>query len=287
MGEPVMKVVPLSRVKVGPLNPRHALRHLDELMDSLRQHGLLQPVVVRPAADGDFELVAGHRRFAAAEALGWTEIPVSISTVDQDDAAVLMLVENLQRDDLTPREEADGLELLLRQRRWTTIQVAEAIKRSPAYVSKRLRVFEDELLGPLVLDNRLAVSSAEELLPLRAADKRRLAEAAVAGNWDHAQVRAAARAVFDSKNGRRGPGILRQTKELRASLQGLVPTDLSDAERQQLRLLFLDLAVVARAPVAASRLVFPALDAAPQPRQTRRRTTTRRAPRTSASTESS
>ncbi len=274
-----MKVVPLSRIKVGQANPRSSLRHLDELTESLRQHGLLQPVVVRPAADGDFELVAGHRRLAAAEALGWTEIPVSVSTVDQDDAAVLTLVENLQRDDLTPREEAHGFELLLRQRHWTTTQVAEAIQRSPAYVSKRLRVFEDELLGPLVLDNRLAVSSAEEVLPLRAADKRRVTEAAVAGNWDHAQVRAAARAVFDSKKPQATPSILRQTKQLRASLQGVIPTDLSETERQQLRLLFLDLAVVARAPVAGSGIVFPRLDAAPKVRQTRPRTRIRRSSR--------
>jgi ParB family chromosome partitioning protein len=93
-----------------------------------------------------------------------SHVPVVVREEDSDQAYLLMLVENLQREDLSPREEAELLGRLMRERRWTTRQVAAATHRSQPYVSWRLRVYEDRILRPLVLDNRLPVSTAEELL---------------------------------------------------------------------------------------------------------------------------
>ena len=177
-------------------NPQHDGRHtapVDELAESLREHGLLQPIVLRdhPSLGDRYEVVAGHRRLAAARSRGWTHIPAMLRTVTADEAHLLTFVENLQRADLSPREESEALKALVRERGWSTRQVAAAVSRSQSYVSRRLRVFEDPVVGPLVVQDQLKVSAAEELLPLADARKRRLAKQAVQQQWDRAQVRLA------------------------------------------------------------------------------------------------
>lgn len=183
--------VALSAIQPSPRNPRHS-GDVDELAESLRVHGLLQPVVVRRTAAG-YELIAGHRRYEAAKRIGWTEIPAVVRDESEAEAYILTLVENLQREDLSPKEEASALEVLVRERGWTTRQVGEAIKRSHAYVSRRLRVFDDPVLAPLVLTSRLPVSCAEEFL--RTADpktRKKLAIQATQEQWTVGQARRAA-----------------------------------------------------------------------------------------------
>jgi ParB-like chromosome segregation protein Spo0J len=114
---------------------------IDELADSLRAHRLLQAMVVRRDGTG-YELIAGHRRLEAAKQLQWAEIAAVVRDETDDQAYILMLVENLQREDLTPKEGAAALETLIHARGWSTRQVGEALERSPMYVSRRLRVFE-------------------------------------------------------------------------------------------------------------------------------------------------
>jgi ParB/RepB/Spo0J family partition protein len=157
--------LPLSAIQPNPRNPRQRIDDIGELADSTRAYRLLQPIVVRRRGAG-YELIAGHRRREAARFLGWLEIAATVRDESDDDAYLLTLVENLQRQGLSPKEEAAALEVLVRERGWSTRQVGDAIKRSPMYVSKRLRVFEDPVLGAPVLINRLPVSTAEELLRL-------------------------------------------------------------------------------------------------------------------------
>jgi ParB family chromosome partitioning protein len=181
----------VAAIRPSPRNPRLTLEGIDELASSLSDHGLLQPVVVRRVGK-EFELIAGHRRLEAARLLDWPAIAAVVRDEAQDQAYILTLVENLQREDLTPKEEAAALEVLVRERGWSTRQVGEAIKRSPIYVSRRLRVFEDDVLAPLVLKKGLPVSTAEELL--RAADpemRRELAEEAVRSGWNQRTARQA------------------------------------------------------------------------------------------------
>jgi ParB family chromosome partitioning protein len=143
---------------------------------------------------GDYELIAGHRRYAAAGALGWTQIAAVVRDESEEQAYILTLVENLQREDLQPKEEAAALEVLVRERGWSTRQVGDAIKRSPMYVSKRLRVFEDQVLAQPVLANQLAVSTAEELLRVPDDERVSLVEQAIAEHWGQAQARQAVEA---------------------------------------------------------------------------------------------
>src|SRR6476619_2159321 len=157
MQESTITPIPIDRIAPSPRNPRQSLDHLDELTDSIRAYGLLQPIVVREHDDGRFEVVAGHRRFAAVQSLGWSTVPAIVRQADQGEAYLLALIENLQRDNLSPREEAEALEILVRENRLSTRQVAEAVKRSASYVSRRLRVFEDPVLAPLVLQRALTV----------------------------------------------------------------------------------------------------------------------------------
>src|SRR5579859_1556265 len=186
--------LPVSSIQPSPRNPRHALTGLDELAASIQAHGLMQPVVVRRLAEG-YQLVAGHRRLEAARLLGWSEIAAVVRDETEDQAYILTLVENLQREDLTPKEEAAALEVLVRERGWTTRQVGEAIKRSHVYVSRRLRVFEDDVLAPMVLARGLTVSTAEELLRAPDAEARKeLAAQAADRQWTWGEAR---RAVAD------------------------------------------------------------------------------------------
>jgi ParB family transcriptional regulator, chromosome partitioning protein len=249
--------VSLDRIQPSPRNPRRGLANVEELAASIRSYGLLQPVVLRPH-NGSYEVVAGHRRLAAVKELGWTEIPAVVREANDSDAFLMTLVENLQRSDLSAREESRALETLVRERGWSTRQVAEAIKRSPAYVSKRLRVFEDTVLAPLVLQNRITISAAEELLTVSADKRRTLAQRAADEHWDHATVRASVkgrRAVSSSRKA----GIVRFARGLRTVLRDVLPHELTEAQRRELRLLFMDLAMLAKAPPEKREIVFPPL----------------------------
>jgi ParB family chromosome partitioning protein len=212
--------LPVDAIQPSPRNPRHDMGDVAELAESLRAHGLLQPIVVRRASQG-YELIAGHRRHAAARVLGWAQIDAVVreETNDQD-AYILTLVENLQREDLSPREEASALEVLVRERGWSTRQVGQAISRGPMYVSRRLRVFEDTTLAPLVLSNKLAVSTAEELLVVADVKRRaELARLAAKERWERPHVRAAVReciAAIQAPSPRLASHIRTLTQELAA-----------------------------------------------------------------------
>jgi ParB family chromosome partitioning protein len=262
MDDADVRRVPVDQVRPNPRNPRPALGRVDELAQSIAVHGLLQPIIVRPVVDA-FEIVAGHRRFAAVLELKWPDVPAIVRPVEDDDAYVLALVENLQRENLTARQESRSLELLVRERGWTTRDVAQAIKRSQAYVSKRLRVFDDAVLAPYVLKDQLPVSIAEELLPLPRARKLELARRAADEGWVRVQVRAALGKKRSTTTRRLSSSTLdRRVRDLRACLRDVSGWELTEKNRRELRLLFADLAMLAKAPALPRERVFPALPVA-------------------------
>ena len=112
--------LPVNAIQPSPRNPRQSLTGIDELAASIQAHGLMQPIVVRPVANG-YELVAGHRRLEAARLLGWTEIAVIVRDENEDEAYILTLVENLQREDLSPEK---------RRRRSSSWSVSAAGRRA-------------------------------------------------------------------------------------------------------------------------------------------------------------
>ncbi len=245
--------VAVDQVRPSARNPRHKLDGIDELAGSLREYGLLQPVVVRHV-DGGYELIAGHRRVEAARLLGWAEIAAVVRDETDSQAYLLTLTENLQRQNLSPREEAAALDRLASENGWTTRQIGSAIQRSHMHVSRRLRVFEDVVLAPLVQQEQLKVSTAEELLRVTDVDERKvLAGRAVREAWERSDVR---RVLAERANGvgpersvpsrgQRAREVTRLVGELRSLLAAGPVGDLPPAARGDLRSLYQQLALLA------------------------------------------
>ena len=157
-------------IRPNPFQPRQDVdpAALDELKASIRQAGLLQPVVVRPVPhDGGFELIAGERRLRACQALGWERIPAVKREVDDRTALTLALIENLQRDDLSPVDEARGYARLIAEFSLAQQDVADAVGRDRSTVANALRLLK---LPPAVLamlhEGALSVGHARALLTL-------------------------------------------------------------------------------------------------------------------------
>jgi ParB family chromosome partitioning protein len=181
----------VAHIVPSPHNPREDLGDIDELAGNIDAFDLLQPVVVRRLGSDQYELIAGHRRFAAMQRLGRSKIAAVVRDADEDQAYLLALAENLARKDLTPAEEAASLAVLVQEHDWSLREVAEAIHKSHAYVSQRLRVFESQDLRKPVLKQRLSVSAAEELLRVPPEQRAELVKQAVRERWTPAQARAA------------------------------------------------------------------------------------------------
>ncbi|MBP1851858.1 ParB family chromosome partitioning protein [Rhizobium halophytocola] len=136
--------IPIEFVSRNPRNPRRYFNEdeLQELATSLRQHGIVQPVVVRTVANDRFEIIAGERRWRAAQLAGLTEIPVIVRDVDDRTALELAIVENVQRADLNPLEEALGYDQLIAEYSYTQNDLGEVIGKSRSHVANSLRLLK-------------------------------------------------------------------------------------------------------------------------------------------------
>lgn len=164
-----LRDVPLDRIRANPLQPRQNFNpeELAELEASLRVSGLLQPVTVREREDGDFELIAGERRLRAATRLGWATIPALVRPLDNRDMLVLALVENLQRADLNPLDEAMGYQRLIAEFGHTQQQVADAVGKDRSTIANLLRVLAlPEGIRRYVRDGQLSLGHARALLAM-------------------------------------------------------------------------------------------------------------------------
>jgi len=137
-----IRELPLSRLQAGRYQPRTRMDEtaLQELADSIREHGLLQPIVVRAISDDRYEIIAGERRFRAAALAQLHQVPVIIKEVSDENALAIALIENIQREDLNPLEEAGAIRRLLEEFNYTHEQAAQAIGRSRSATSNLLRL---------------------------------------------------------------------------------------------------------------------------------------------------
>ena len=162
--------LPVKDIRPNPLQPRREVdpTALEELKSSIQQAGLLQPVVVRPAPGGSgFELIAGERRLRACQALGWEKIPAVRRDVDDRTVLTLALIENLQRDDLSPIDEARGYERLIAEFELTQQDVAIAVGRDRSTVANALRLLKlPDAVLQMLHDGHLSVGHARALLAL-------------------------------------------------------------------------------------------------------------------------
>lgn len=160
--------IPVQEVDPNPFQPRREFspEAIAELAGSIAQNGLLQPIVVRPAGDR-WQLVAGDRRLRAVKKLGWTALPAIVRPVDDRAMLVLALVENLQRNDLTPLEEAEGYRQLMDQFGLTQKEVAERVGRDRSTVANALRLLSlPSGVRRLLEEGRLSAGHGRALLGL-------------------------------------------------------------------------------------------------------------------------
>lgn len=168
----------LESIKPSKTNPRRVVNGhaLDELTQSVKEHGVLQPILVRPNGKG-YEIVAGHRRYAAAEKAGLETLPVFVRELTDEQALELQLIENLERSDLHPLEEAQGYQQLIAVHKYDVTRIAEKIGRSIKYVYDRVKLLQ---LVPaakdLFLEDKITAGHAILLARLSPKDQKRAIE---------------------------------------------------------------------------------------------------------------
>ena len=164
-------VLKLSQLRVGKYQPRTGMDvgSLYDLAESIKSQGVMQPILVRPVGASGYEIIAGERRFRAARLAGLDEVPVLVKEVADEAAAVMALIENIQREDLNPLEEAQGLQRLVNEFKLTHEQAAQAVGRSRSAASNLLRLLN--LAAPvqqMLMAGDLDMGHARALLALDA-----------------------------------------------------------------------------------------------------------------------
>ena len=171
-------LLPISQVEPGLNQPRKFFDEdaLHDLADSIREHGIIQPLTVRRLASGYYQIIAGERRWRAARLAGLTEVPAVIIEADDKKVMELGLIENLQREDLNPMEEAEGYEVLMRDYGMTQEDVARRMGKSRPAVANALRLLSlPEGVRPLVEDGKLSAGHARAVLSVKGGEKAQTA----------------------------------------------------------------------------------------------------------------
>ena len=248
---PGFRNVPVATIATNPLQPRKDFdrAELDELTASIRLNGLLQPLLVRPKA-GAFELVAGERRFRAVQTLGWREVPVHVRDLDDQAVLTLALIENLQRSDLNPIEEAEGYQELIARFSLTQQQVADSVGRERSTVANMLRMLSlPDDVRKMVRDGALSLGHARALLGF--ADTKQMLALAPLVVADGLTVREVERRVREASTAsptkRKGRAVVQAMRssevkgvedQLRRRFQTDVAVTLTGANRGDVRLSF-------------------------------------------------
>jgi ParB family chromosome partitioning protein len=167
-----LSTLPLDRLRPGRYQPRTQMdpEAIAELAESIKAQGIIQPILARPLGDGEYEIIAGERRWRAAKLAGLDVVPVLIREVRDELALAMALIENIQREDLSPIEEANGIQRLVDEFEMTHEAAAEAVGRSRSAVSNLLRLLAlPKPVQDLMLQGKLDMGHGRALLPLSGA----------------------------------------------------------------------------------------------------------------------
>jgi ParB/RepB/Spo0J family partition protein len=168
--------IDVDRISPNPEQPRLVFDEttLEELAASIREHGVLQPILVRPLEDGEFQLIAGERRWRASKAAGLATIPALVEEIDDDTALAISIIENLQREDLSPLDEATIYDRMVREHGYSVRRLAQKLGKDKGYLENRLRLADapDEI-RELVSLRKDTLSHAYELLKVDDPKKRK------------------------------------------------------------------------------------------------------------------
>ena len=187
----VLRTLPVAQLQPGKYQPRKDMDpdKLEELSASIRAQGVIQPIVVRELAPGQYEIVAGERRWRASQLAGLSEVPVVLRELDDRTVIAMALIENIQREDLNPLEEAQALQRLIDEFSLTHAEAAAAVGRSRAAVSNLLRLLDlPPAIRALVEARRLEMGHARALLTLSPELASKLAHEAAEHGWSVREV---------------------------------------------------------------------------------------------------
>lgn len=186
-----LRQIPVKQLQPGKYQPRMGMdpAKLSELAESIKAQGVIQPIVVRELSPGKFEIVAGERRWRASQEAGLADVPVVVRDLDDRTVIAMALIENIQREDLNPLEEAQSLQRLIGEFSLTHAEAAEAVGRSRAAVSNLLRLLElPPAIRALLEARRLEMGHARALLTLSPDLASKLASEAADQGWSVREV---------------------------------------------------------------------------------------------------
>ena len=215
LGDDVMKTessgslsLPISQVESYSGQPRKHFdeESLQELADSITEHGIIQPLTVRKLSPGYYQIIAGERRWRAARLAGLQEVPVIVMEADDRKAAELAMIENLQREDLNPMEEAAGFQSLIETYHMTQEEAAQRVGKSRSAVTNALRLLGlSPSVRKLVEENNLTAGHARALVPLSPSLQESAANAIIAGGLSVRQTEALVKRLSAEKKESKKP----------------------------------------------------------------------------------
>lgn len=212
-GDSTHRSIPIDLVQRNPGQPRKHFdeAELNELASSIRSHGVLQPILVRPIAGGKFEIVAGERRWRSAQRAGLHSIPAVIRDLNEVEVLEIAIVENVQRMDLNPIEEAQGFQALIDRFGRTQQEIADAVGKSRPHIANMLRLLAlPDDIQEMVRDGRLSSGHARAILT--APDPRGLAQRAISEGLNVREVERIAQQAKDEKHGPRASSVAADAK---------------------------------------------------------------------------
>ncbi len=222
-----LDTLPVDLIQRGKYQPRRDFNaeSLQELADSIAAQGVVQPIVVRPISEDRYEIIAGERRWRAAQQAGLDEIPVVVRDVPDQTAMAMALIENIQRDDLNPLEEANALHRLLNEFELTHQEVARAVGKSRTTVTNLLRLLDlNEDVKTYVDERRLEMGHARALLGLKGPEQSSAARQVVSRGLSVRETEKLVRRLQGGeekpRTGKKTPEVDADTRRLQDDLSG-------------------------------------------------------------------
>jgi len=216
-----LKEIPIEFLQPGQYQPRKDMHPeaLEDLAASIKVQGIMQPIVVRPIANGRYEIIAGERRWRASQIAGLASIPALIKDVPDDAAIAMALIENIQREDLNPMEEAEALYRLQQEFDLSHQEVADAVGKSRATISNLLRLMSLGKATRKLLENGdIEMGHARALLSLSEAEQARMAQLVVAKGLSVRQTEVLVRNLGKPKSEKKNPTESADIKRLQNDL---------------------------------------------------------------------
>jgi ParB family chromosome partitioning protein len=226
-GNDALRELKVEQLSPGKYQPRSRMdaESLAELAASIKAQGIMQPILVRELVNGGYEIIAGERRWRAAQLAGLTQVTVLVRKVPDNAALAMALIENIQREDLNPLEEAVGIQRLIDEFQMTHQTAADAVGRSRSAASNLLRLLKlPELVQGMLMDNKLDMGHARALLPLDAAQLIAAANKIVADSLTVREAEKLVQTILNPKEKATRPEVSRDIANLQEELSQAVGT---------------------------------------------------------------